>query len=206
MRFLGDSILNTSLDHTRPETNQLAVSDADTLIEGLRKLFDSSSDDEQIRLLTVAPSDWGRNRIINFFHCSERQARMALELRQTAGVLAYPISSRGNEPIGHDVINQVLEYYRRDGISRPSARKKYVVLINGNPVGKRFMEMTIDQAFASFCVENSSVKIGRSKFFELRPKDVKPESPHDVCVCIYHENLSLLLKVSASNRLVVYLI
>ena len=196
MRILGNSFLKANLDSQRAQHSQLSVSDADTLIQGLRKVFNSSPSDEQTRLLTVAPPDWGRYKIRNFFGCSEHQARTALELRHTAGVLAYPILNRGNELIDHGTIDKVIDYYRRDGISRPSAKRKDVVLISGTPVGKRFMEMTISQAFESFCVQYPSVKISRSKFFELRPKDVKPESPHDVCVCIYHENLTLLLKVS----------
>jgi hypothetical protein len=88
-----------------------------------------------------------------------------------------------------------LNYYRRDGISRPSPNRKDVVLINGTSVSKRFMEMTISQAFRFFSMDHPSLKIKKSKFSSLRPKDVKPESPHDVCLCIYHENMSLLLKV-----------
>lgn len=201
MRMLLDGILNRSDEpRTRVSRNStISVADSDTLLEGLRKLFNASADDEQIRLLTVAPSTWGRHKVENFFDCTEYQARLALEVRQTAGILAYPISCRGNESIDHNTIDQVLDYYRRDGISRPSPNKKDVVLINGVPVGKRFMQMTISQAFESFRMENPSVKIGRSKFFDLRPKNVKPESPHDVCVCIYHENLALLLKVRDSD-------
>ena len=201
MRMLRDSILNRSNEsRTRMSRNStISVADSDTLLEGLRKLFNASSDDEQMRLLTVAPSSWGRNKVENFLDCTEYQARLALELRQAAGIFAYPISCRGNESTDHNTIDQVLDYYRRDGISRPSAKQKDVVLINGVPVGKRFMEMTISQAFESFRIENPTVKIGRSKFFGLRPKNVKPESPHDVCVCIYHENLALLLKVRDSN-------
>ena len=198
MRLVCDTIAEK---REVPETNQLAtlaVGESNALIEGLQKLFNESSDDEQIRLLTVAPFNWGRSKEVSFFGCSEHQARKALEIRQTAGVLAYPMSSRGNESLDDGTIEKVLDYYRRDGISRPSANKKDALLINGAHVVKRFMEMTISEAFESFRTEFPSVKIGRSKFFSLRPKEVKPESPHDVCVCIYHENMALLLKVSES--------
>ena len=174
----------------------MSVSDSDTFIEGLQTLFKRSSDSEKIRLLTIAPVSWGQNTIVNFFNCIEHQARAAIELRLTDGILAFPISLRGNQRIDPDSIEQVINFYRSDRISRPSPNRKDVVLINGMSMGKRFMQMTISEAFHLFYIENSSLKIGKSKFYELRPKDVKAESPHDTCLCIYHENMSLLAKVS----------
>ncbi|CAF1651277.1 unnamed protein product [Adineta ricciae] len=143
-------------------------------------------DIEQIRILTIAPASWGRNKIVDFFNCTEHQARASIELRQTNGILAFPTFLRGNEPTDLVTIDKILSYYRRDGISRPSPNRKDVVLINGTYVGKRF-------------IENPSIDIGKSKFFSLRPKDVKPESPHEVCLCIYHENMALLLKARNSK-------
>ncbi|CAF1514861.1 unnamed protein product [Adineta ricciae] len=147
----------------------------------IQTLFEESSNSEQIRILTIAPASWGRNKIVDFFNCTEHQARASIELRQTNGILAFPTFLRGNEPTDLVTIDKILSYYRRDGISRPSPNRKDVVLINGTYVGKRF-------------IENPSIDIGKSKFFSLRPKDVKPESPHEVCLCIYHENMALLLK------------
>ena len=201
IRMLCDNFVLKNWKSEKNENLQLSINESDVLIEGLRQIFSNSSEDEQIRLLTVAPIDWGRNKIAKFFNCSVHQARTALELRQTLGVLAYPISTRGNEPIDPEIVDKVLDFYRQDGISRPSPNRKDVILINGKNVAKRFMEMTISQAFESFCIENPSMRLSRSKFFELRPKDVKPESPHDVCVCIYHENLTLLLKVSKNHKI-----
>ena len=45
--------------------------------------------------------------------------------------------------------------------------------------------MTISHAHESFCIDNPSFMISWSKFFELRLKDVKPESPHDVFAPMY---------------------
>jgi hypothetical protein len=160
---------------------KLSVTDCDDLIEGTQTLLEHNSNNEQIRLLTIAPIAWDHNKMVNFFHFTEYQARAAIELRQTDGILAFPASLGGNDPKDRDTINIVLDYYRRDGISRPSPNRKDAVLINGVSVGKRFMEMTISQAFHSFSIENPSLKIRKSKFFALRLKDVKPEPPHDVC-------------------------
>ena len=60
MRLVCDTIAEK---RKVPETNQmatLAVGESNALIEGLQKLFNESSDDEQIRLLTVALPSQGR--------------------------------------------------------------------------------------------------------------------------------------------------
>ncbi|CAF3543028.1 unnamed protein product [Rotaria socialis] len=131
---------------------------------------------------------------MNQWKCTEHQARAAIELRLIDGILAFPTSFRGNQSIDRDKIEKIFNFYCHDGISRPSPNRKDVVSINGVSVGKRFKEITISEDFQLFSIKNSSLKIGKSKFFQLRLKDVKPESPHNVCLCIYHENISLLLK------------
>ena len=195
MRDMCDQVTYRQKVPAPLDPTELSVDDSHALLNGLRTLFDQSSESEKTRLLTIAPIEWGRRKIATFFNCTEHQARAALELRDTEGILAFPTSWRGNEYIGRQTIEKVLEYYRRDGVSRPSPNKKDIVLINGAPVGKRVLEMTISQAFYTFSIENPTMKIGKSKFFALRPKEVKPESPHDVCVCIQHENMSLLINV-----------
>ncbi len=43
----------------------------------------------------------------------------------------------------------------------------------------------------------SGLNISRSKFCSLRPKHIKlmEERPHNVCVCVTHENMRMLLQV-----------
>ena len=57
------------------------------------------------------------------------------------------------------------------------------------------MLMSLKEAYAKIVEEHPCHKIGLSKFCELRPKNVKlyDHIPHHVCVCLYHENVRLLL-------------
>lgn len=59
----------------------------------------------------------------------------------------------------------------------------------------RYMLMSLREAYEQFCNTYSDVKIGVSKFADLRPKHIRlfDQIPHNVCVCIYHENVRLLL-------------
>lgn len=96
------------------------------------------------------------------------------------------------------------EFYNNDEISWQAPGRKDRLLIrekdeNGriqkSHIQLRYMLMSLSEAyeqFQSFCNE----KIGFSKFASLRPKHVKifDKIPHNVCVCVYHENVRLLLQ------------
>ena len=54
--------------------------------------------------------------------------------------------------------------------------------------------MSLSEAYKNLC-QTTDITISRSKFCELRPKHIKlfDQIPHNVCVCLYHENIRLLL-------------
>ena len=55
---------------------------------------------------------------------------------------------------------------------------------------KRLLLFNVNQLFLEFKKEYPTVKIGSSKFCELRPKWVKTvnhSGMHSVCVCHYHQ-------------------
>ncbi|CAF3300606.1 unnamed protein product [Rotaria sp. Silwood2] len=175
-------------------THHLSIKDSNTLLSGLKALFQESTDVEQIRLLTISPDSWGRKMIRKWFDCTDYQARQALLLKKNKGLLAFPEYFYGNKHLTDDTINLVKEFYLQDGISRASPRKKDIIHINKLPVSVRFMEITIREAYQAFILQNPAVNIGKSSFYALRPREVKCIVPLDTCLCIYHENMNLLLK------------
>ncbi|CAF4079006.1 unnamed protein product, partial [Rotaria sordida] len=193
------SILHTLcdmlLDTEDKSINQhLSMKDINALLSGFNTLFQQSGDVEQIRLLTISPDSWGRTMIQKWFNCSEYQARQALLLKKNKGFLAFPEYSNGNKPLSDSTIKLVTEFYLQDGISRASPRKKDVIHINKVPVPVRFMEITGREAFQQFISQNPTTNIGKSSFYALRPRQIKFNAPLDTCLCIYHENMHLLLK------------
>ena len=58
------------------------------------------------------------------------------------------------------------------------------------------LTMCMGEAFELFQSKHSNLSIGSSKLFGLRPNCIREDYPHEVCVCTYHENADLLLKVS----------
>ena len=69
-------------------------------------------------------------------------------------------------------------------------------------VKKHLLLLNIKELFLEFKKEYSTLKIGFSKFCELRPKWVKTvnhSGMHSVCVCQYHQNVRLIVSVIPVN-------
>ena len=45
-----------------PNPHELLVSESDEILDGLKALFKKSTDEEQVRLMTIAPKKWGRQK------------------------------------------------------------------------------------------------------------------------------------------------
>ena len=102
-------------------------------------------------------------------------------------------------------IASVKNFYVREDISRISPGKRDVVTIRDQDgkrkMQKRHMYMSIKEAHGIFKEENPDMKIGLSKFAELRPPNVllSSQTPSNVCTCIYHENMILALSAINSH-------
>ena len=103
------------------------------------------------------------------------------------------------------IIASVKNFYVREDISRTSPGKRDVVTIRDQDgkrkMQKRHMYMSIKEAHGIFKEENPDIKIGLSKFAELRPPNVllSSQTPSNVCTCIYHENMILALSAINSH-------
>ncbi|CAF4633303.1 unnamed protein product [Rotaria sp. Silwood2] len=171
---LCDIIEGKSVQANNPNPHELLVQESNDLLTGLKNLFNESDASEQVRLLTIAPKKWGREKIRK----CEHQARESLVLRENEGVLAFPQYFKGNTPISNDTITSIINFYREDGTSRVSSSSKDTIQINQNTVPIRYMEMSILDAFRIFD-ERSPGLVGRTTFYSSRPRDVKILSPHD---------------------------
>ena len=102
--------------------------------------------------------------------------------------------------ISDHVIEIVKNFYARDDILRQAPGKRDTVVVKENnerkTFQKRHLSMTIMEAYQTFKNEHTNISIGKSKFAELRPKYVRYSSdlPQNVCTCIYHENVTLILQ------------
>ena len=94
------------------------------------------------------------------------------------------------------VADAVIKFYEEDWISRVSTNKSDVLLIKKAVRCQTFYVVNNGRAFEEFKIKFPQYVIGKSKFFDLRPRYVQPTRFHDTCCCMYHENFDLLLKVN----------
>ena len=175
----------------------LSIDDATWILYRPRELFNISVSIEQQRLMTILPPDWGRDRISYWFGGTQHQARNSIKLRTSSGILSYPEDRRGNKPLDNQIELLVQKFYTSDEISRETSYKKQVIRPppSRNPIALRFLHLTIGETFEQFKLKYPDIEISPSKFFSLRPAWVREKTPHETCVCIYHENADLLLQV-----------
>lgn len=171
------------------------IDESNELLQGLKELFKQSTYEEQVRLMTIAPDSWGRTALAQWFEAGDHQARQSILLRRDRGVLAFPEYTRGNKFLDEDTIQSVVQFYLHDAVSRVSSNTKDVLKIKNELVPVRFMEMSIREALKKFYDDHPTVRIGKSSFYSLKPRQVKISSPHETCMCQTHENMSLLLQV-----------
>jgi hypothetical protein len=175
----------------------LSLSELEDFMYRLRRLVDKSDYPEQILLMQIAPIEWGWKKIETFFNCTTHQARAAIFQRTKDSDLSKPVDGRGKKPFDSKVAEFIQEFYLDDEISRQSSYTKDTRTSKElGTVVIRYMTMSIGETFELFKSKYPDVKVSRSKFHTLRPSWVREDTPHQVCMCIQHQNIELLLNVS----------
>jgi len=172
--------------------------DLELLVQDLKVKCKVSSKAEVAQLLTVAPRSWTIAKTSQEFGVSEYLVRKARSERDEEGILAKPSRKQGSR-LPPDVEKSVTEFYQCDEVSRICPGKKdYVsVEVSGQKqqVQKRLLLCNLNELYQQFIVK-SGMKIGISKFCDLRPKyciTVGASGTHSVCVCSIHQNFKLML-------------
>ena len=124
-------------------SDSIRIDKSNELLDGMKELFKQSTYEEQVRLMTIAPDNWGRTAIAQWFGASDHHARQSILLRRDRGVLAFPEYTRGNKFLDEDTVQSVVQFYLQDGVSRVSSNSKDVLKIKNELVPVRFMEMSI---------------------------------------------------------------
>lgn len=108
--------------------------------------------------------------------------------------------TRGRKPLSQGVIEYVAKYYNRDDVSRQAPGMRDCKKIDGEFLQKRHMYSNINETYELYRLESDGdMLIGRSKFAELRPRNIFPleDMPQNVCVCAIHENVLMCITVLA---------
>ena len=181
-----------------PHSLSITMDEVVWILSRLRKLFNMSNYSEQKRLMTMLPESWGRKRVANWFGGLLHQARCSINLRESIGAFAQSENRRGNKPLDGQIEQIVQRFYISEECSRETSYKKQVIHPgpSRDPVPLRFLHLTIGETFEQFKMKHPYLIISRSKFFSLRPEWVRERTPQESCMCLYHENADLLLRVT----------
>ncbi|KAL5490948.1 hypothetical protein EMCRGX_G016154 [Ephydatia muelleri] len=156
---------------TGVNTHVLHTNDGTEIIQQLKEKFGSTkSRSERIRILTALPKSWSVCRITEEFGAK-------------------------------DTVELVKSFYCSDSISRVMPGKKDFLSVrkaDGEKEHrqKRLVLCNLKEAYHQFKTEHPDVKVGFSKFAELRPKEcvlAGATGTHSVCVCAIHQNVKLMM-------------
>ena len=157
--------------------------------------------EKKLMLLTLIPGSWSRRKIMEKFSVSARMVTQSRQLRESKGLLASPDQKPGRAlPV--QTVQMVRDFYQSDEIGRVMPGKKDCISTKNEDgskvcIQKRLLLANLKEIYELFKEKNPDVKIGFSKFAELRPKNcilVGPKGTHTVCVCLIHQNVKLMIE------------
>ena len=197
---LPSTSLNCPSDKTK---RMVSEEDMNYLIDALKeKLAVTTSKKEKISLLTIVPNSWTIPKTVeqlSHLGVTEYLVRRARKMKMDHGILPNVTPSLGR-PLSAATKEKVIDFYNNDEISRILPGKKdYKTIREGGlreQRQKRLILMNLNEAYQLFKEKYTDVKIGISKFCELRPKEcitVGASGSHSVCVCTSHQNVKLML-------------
>lgn len=133
--------------------------------------------------------------------CDNKKKVIVQHLAEKFGLLLKSTHQRTSLRLADKLKDDIHNFYVRNDISYQLPGKRDTVVVkddDGNKVTyqKRILLNNLRENYEFFKEENKNVNLSRSSFAELRPVFVIPKAAlaHRNCLCLYHENICLLLK------------
>lgn len=133
-----------------------------------------------------------------------KQTAVVRKLAESFNLLVQPAkhSTSSTLSITADTMKMVKDFYECDDVSRQLPGKKDFIIIREDGkkeyMQKRLLVYHLREVYTLFQEQNPNVKIGLSKFCEMRPKHVRLVSDKDqiMCCCPYCENTQLMISAA----------
>lgn len=168
------------------------------IAELTEKFLKLESRSHKLQFLTSIPPDWGIKKMRDVFGISRRLSRQAKKLRVRG--FAVRVEPKKGRPLLNSTIELVTQFFLSDEVSRalPGIKDVVSVVINGKREQKQKRLLLADLAdlHKKFLSEHPEIKISKSKFIKLRPKQcisADEKGMHNVCVCKIHSNFKFKL-------------
>lgn len=196
--------LSFNLDISNPSNSKEASSvtheEYDELLKKLKEKCKLSDKETKVKILSLVPESWSREKVSTEFNVSERLVRVTREITKQQGILPE-LHKRKGKTIDPQTLESVKLFFEDDEYSRLMPGKKDCVTFKENGIKvqkqKRLVLCNLNELYLEFKNKYPDMKIGRSKFCELRPKwcvIAGGSGTHSVCVCLYHQNVKLMIQ------------
>ncbi|KAJ8673070.1 hypothetical protein QAD02_004331 [Eretmocerus hayati] len=179
--------------------NSIEIHEYPLIIEKMIERFSSSSTSKAERelIMNFLPDSWSTRRKASFFSTTRYFASNVTSKKPESQSC---VRSKKHLPDG--TIDTVKEFYENDDNSRimPGMKDVKCVRVDNNVkvfVQKRLVLYNIRELYLKFKDLHPDVKVGMTKFAEARPVHcvlAGSSGTHSVCVCVYHQNVKLMLK------------
>ena len=186
-----------AVGHEEKETQD----DGLEMIKQLKDKFAvASSRSEKLTILTILPKSWSAAKMMSEFGVTNYMASSAKKLVENKGVLSSP-NSKAGKTLSQATLELVKSFYHHDDVSRVMPGKKDFVSSRNDDgekvhLQKRLVLCNLKEAYHHFKELHPNVKVGFSKFTQLRPKEcvlAGTTGTHSVCVCVSHQNVKLMI-------------
>lgn len=188
------------------EPNQQSLSfEYDELIEKLKKKCLVANKETKVQIISLLPNSWSRDKIATEFNVSVHLVRLSRKLVKDQGILPVLGKKKGVR-ISDVTAKKVVDFFEDDEYSRlcPGKKDFVSVKIDGQKVykQKRLMLCNLNELYVEFKNKHLECGIQRSKFCEMKPKWcilAGASGTHTVCVCLYHQNVKLMIEGAKLN-------
>lgn len=178
-----------------------AEKDVACLIKNIKiRLKSCKTNSEKINVLSVVPESWTIKRTMRELKVSSYLIKKSRSLVKEHGIVPNVSLKKLGSKLDPETLKIVREFYESDDNGRLCPGMKDCVTVRHEDgtkekIQKRLILCNINELFKKFKDTHPELKIGRSKFCELRPKWCVlpgPKGTHSVCVCAIHQNLKLM--------------
>lgn len=179
------------------------------ILNQFKDKFKIANKSEKFLILTSLPKSWSCAKTEKEFGVGNYIARKAKKLAEEKGILSTPDSKPGKS-LSQETTRLVKVFYNNDDTSRQMPGKKDCVSVGRNSDGKpehlqkRLILGNLREIYSHFKSTYPGVRIGFSKFAELRPKNciiAGASGTHSVCVCTIHQNTKLMIAGAGLNKI-----
>lgn len=179
------------------------------ILNHLKSVYENcESREKKIMILTLLPENWSIRKIIKEFKAPDFQVRQAKKLLKQKGILSTTNQKPGKN-LPTETLNKIIEFYENDVVSRPMPGIKDCVSVKDKEgkkvkVSKRLMLCNLKETYKLFQENFPNIKVGFSKFAELRPKNcvlAGQSGTHTVCICTIHQNVKLMVENCKINSI-----